>query len=63
MNVDQTIAINKDTGSSTRMLKAMVGIGLMCALLIVLTYETTLPRIERNKAEALKKAIFRVVQE
>ena len=43
------------------MLRAMVGIGLVCALLIVLTFEGTLPRIERLKAEALEKAIFKVI--
>ena len=47
--------------SSFNMLKAMTAIGLMCALLIVLTYEGTLPRITKNKAEALEKAIFRVI--
>ena len=47
--------------SSAKMLQAMVGIGLLCALLIVLTFEGTLPRIEKNKAEALEKAIFKVV--
>ena len=47
--------------SSFKMLKAMTAIGLMCALMIVLTYEGTLPRITKNKAEALEKAIFRVL--
>jgi len=47
--------------SSVKMLRAMVGIGVMCALLIVLTFEGTLPRIERLKAEALEKAIFKVL--
>ena len=44
-----------------KMLKAMVGIGILCALLIVLTYEGTLPRIERLRAEALEQAIFKVL--
>lgn len=44
-----------------RMLRAMVGIGLICALLIVLTYEGTLPRIEKLKAQALQEAIFKVL--
>jgi electron transport complex protein RnfG len=44
-----------------KMLRAMVGIGAICGLLIVLTYEGTLPRIERLRAEALQKAIFKVV--
>jgi electron transport complex protein RnfG len=48
-------------GSSRKMLQAMVGIGLLCALLIVLTYEGTASRIEHNRAEALERAIFRVL--
>ncbi len=47
--------------SSTKMLRAMVGIGVMCALLIVMTFELTLPRIERLRAEALEKAIYKVL--
>ena len=47
--------------NSMKMLQAMVGIGIICALLIVLTYEGTLPRIERLRAEALEKAIFKVL--
>ena len=43
------------------MLIAMVGIGIVCALLIVFTFEQTLPVIEKNKKEALQKAIFKVV--
>lgn len=49
------------SASSMEMLRAMVGIGLLCALLIVLTFEGTLPRIERNKAAALEQAIFKVL--
>lgn len=48
---------------NSKMLRAMVGIGLVCGLLIVLTYEGTLPRVQRLKAEALKQAIFKVVPE
>ncbi len=47
--------------SSAKMLRAMVGIGVMCALLIVLTFEGTRPRIEQNKAAALEQAIFKVL--
>jgi len=46
---------------SGKMLRAMVGIGILCGLLIVLTYEGTLPVIEANRAEALEKAIFQVL--
>ncbi len=47
--------------SSRKMLQAMVGIGMLCALLIVLTYEGTFNRIETNKAAALEQAIFKVL--
>ena len=47
--------------SSMKMLRAMVGIGILCALMIVLTYEGTLPRVERLRAEALEQAIFKVL--
>lgn len=47
--------------SSLEMMRAMVGIGILCGVLIVLTYEGTLPRIERLRAEALEQAIFRVL--
>ena len=47
--------------SSSKMLFAMVGIGLACALFIVLTYEGTKEIIAINRAEALEKAIFKVL--
>ncbi len=57
----KTQVSSKPTSDSSRMLIAMVGIGLFCGLMIVLTYEGTKPRIDRLKAEALERAIFRVV--
>lgn len=54
-------AITTGNASNFKMLRAMVGIGLVCALMIVLTYEGTLPRIQQLRAEALEKAIFRVI--
>lgn len=45
------------------MYRAMVGIGLACGVLIVLVYQWTKPVIERNRAEALRKAIFYVLPE
>jgi electron transport complex protein RnfG len=47
--------------SSNKMLLAMVGIGIISALLIVTTFEVTQPRVQRLKAEALEKAIFEVL--
>ena len=43
------------------MYRAMVGIGMLCGLLIVAVFELTRPVIERNKAEALQRAIFQVL--
>ena len=45
------------------MYRAMVGVGLLCGLLIVSVYQLTKPRIDRNKAEALRRAIFHVLPE
>jgi len=43
------------------MVLTMGGIGLFCGVLIVLTFQLTLPIITVNKARALEKAIFEVV--
>jgi electron transport complex protein RnfG len=43
------------------MYRSMVGVGLLCGLLIVTVFEVTRPVIARNKAEALKRAIFQVL--
>ncbi len=45
------------------MYRAMVGIGMVCALLIVTVFLGTKPAIERNRAEALQRAIFAVLPE
>lgn len=61
MTEANTIQKTAPAGGSGKMLRAMVGIGILCALMIVLTYEGTLPRVTRLKAEALEKAIFKVI--
>lgn len=45
------------------MYRAMVGVGVACGLLIVSVFQLTRPIIERNKAEALERAIFVVLPE
>ncbi len=45
------------------MYRALVGIGLLCGLSIVAVFVGTGPRIARNRAEALERAIFRVLPE
>lgn len=52
---------NSPAARSRKMLRAMVGIGILCGLLIVLTYETTSPYIAANQASNLEQAIFRVI--
>jgi Na+-translocating ferredoxin:NAD+ oxidoreductase subunit G len=47
--------------SGTRMIVTMGALGLVCAVLIVTTFQLTLPTIERNKAAALERAIFDVI--
>ena len=48
-------------GSSFKMLRAMVGIGITSALLIVLAFELTRPRVQKLKAAALEQAILEVL--
>ena len=60
----QTQGVNAptvDSVSSARMILAMGAIGTLSAILLVATYLTTLPAIERNRAEALERAIFEVL--
>ena len=56
-----TTKATKTPASSMKMLRAMLGIGVISALLIVLSFELTLPRVQRLKAEALEQAIFTVL--
>jgi electron transport complex protein RnfG len=51
----------QEAASSTKMLRAMLGIGILSAFLIVSAFELTRPRVERLKAEALEKAVFNVL--
>lgn len=51
----------QNPAGNVKMLRAMVGIGIISSLLIVLTFQLTLPRVQRLKAEALEKAIFNVL--
>lgn len=60
MNSEANIP-EEPTGYSSKMLRAMVGIGIACALLIVFTYEASKPRIKKLKQEALEKAITKVI--
>jgi electron transport complex protein RnfG len=47
--------------NSWHMIRALGGVGVLCSLLIVVTFQATLPTITRNRAEALERAIFHVL--
>jgi electron transport complex protein RnfG len=50
-----------DSPSVWAMYRTMVGVGLLCGLGVVSVFQATAPRIERNRAEALARAILEVV--
>jgi len=43
------------------MYRTLVGVGMFCGLLIAITFQGTRPVIERNRAEALQRAVFAVL--
>jgi len=43
------------------MYRSLVGVGMLCGLLIAVVFQGTRPVIERNRAEALERAIFAVL--
>lgn len=51
------------SGAAWPIYRALVGVGVVCALLIVSAFLLTLSPIERNRAEALQRAIFKVLPE
>jgi electron transport complex protein RnfG len=53
--------VEENQPGSLRMVLTMGGIGLFCGVLIVLTFQLTLPIITVNKAQALERAIFEVM--
>ena len=54
-------AMEEAQPGSLRLVLTMGGIGLFCGVLIVLTFQLTLPIITVNKARALERAIFEVL--
>lgn len=59
--MSQAELMQQAPANNLHMFRALVGIGILCALLIVVTYENTLPVIKQNRAEALQKAVFKVL--
>jgi electron transport complex protein RnfG len=54
-------ATGGDSTSSFRMIATMGGLGLLCGVLIVATFQSTFSIIKENRRIALEKAIFEVV--
>ena len=51
----------KRGGDTWRMLRTLLGVSLLSGMLIVLAYETTLPRILANRQRTIEEAVFRVL--
>ena len=58
---DQNKGIAPQGSGDKKMIFAMASIGIICALLIVVTYEGTKGTIENNRAKALEDAVFQVI--
>lgn len=43
------------------MYRTLVGIGMLCGLMIAVVFQGTRPIIEKNRAEALERAVFAVI--
>lgn len=54
-------ASKNESSGSIKMITSMGGVGLISGILIVFTFQYTLPIIKKNKAEFLKKAVFKVL--
>ncbi len=61
MNPVDIIATDNAPRPAWQMYRAMVGVGMACALLIVAVYLSTLEVIARNHAAALERAVLEVV--
>lgn len=51
----------QDSPGAFRLVASMAGVGFAAGVLIVVSYQATLAKIRRNKEEALREAVLRVV--
>lgn len=58
---DPSTIVAPEKSNDKKMIMAMASIGIICAFLIVVTYEGTKITIEENKAKALEAAVFQVI--
>lgn len=63
--MSESLLATQDSGPAKAriwpMYRTVVGVGVFCALVIVIVFEVTRPIIERNKIEMRKQAIFHVL--
>lgn len=60
MSDTQTVQLEPRGGSPWHMYRAMVGLGLVCAVIIVSVFQFTLPVIKQNKLALLQEALYRI---
>lgn len=56
----QYIQLEPRHGRAWHMYRAMVGIGLICAIIIVSVFQATYPVIKQNKLELLQQSLYRL---
>jgi electron transport complex protein RnfG len=56
----QYVQLEPRTHRSWHMYRALVGIGLICAIIIVSVFQLTLPAIKQNKLEFLQKSLYKI---
>ena len=60
MSDTQYVQLEPPKSHTWHMYRAMVGIGLVCAFIIVSVFQYTLPIIKQNKLELLQKALYQI---
>lgn len=60
MSDTQYIQLEPPSSRAWHMYRAMVGIGLVCAFIIVSVFQITLPVIKQNRLELLQKALYQI---
>ena len=60
MSDTQYVQLEPQRSNPWHMYRAMVGIGLVCAFIIVSVFEVTLPVIKQNRLELLQKALYQI---
>ncbi|WP_455207879.1 FMN-binding protein [Kaarinaea lacus] len=60
MSDTQYIQLEPPSSRAWHMYRAMVGIGLVCAFIIVSVFQLTLPVIKQNRLELLQKALYQI---